>query len=475
MLSTSAFVSLVLGFALVRFFWPRVAATIYVLAIPAFPFYWTPFSVVALNDVSVLQMLATGLAVGMTLESWRDMMHKTLDVPRIAVEAAVFSMIVIWSLSSFDVATTTGVIRSTFFGLLDYWVPFVLALRLARDLRAVREVLWLIAVPAVVVAALAAYEYASQTPIVYAFFADLNSSTGTLQWNPALRAGLLRVQVSFGQATFLAFYLISAGLLLVVLGNTATTRFRRLTAYFSSILVFLVSLLPLVRGAIVGLLVCLAVLVVIAGGRLRRTLFALMAVGLIAIWLTAGFLDRTNSFLADFVLTVIGQAPISVQAQQLENINSRIDLVQVGSDLISRSPPLGYGDLSIYGTNPIQDTANTYLEVGLISGPIGLGLFLLLLTVAAVNLARVRLSEDNPSRVALLNGIIVCYVLTIMCWFDSSWPGQLVQVQFIVLGLAIGWRRMNAGTVVSEVNSKSSQGFIGRVDPAAARRARAVS
>jgi hypothetical protein len=474
-LSTPVFIALVLGFAIVRIVRPRIATAIYVLAIPAFPFYWTPFSVVALNDVSVLRMLAMGLAIGMTLEAWSAMLAHSLNVRRLAVELAVFALIVTWSLSSFDVNTSTAVIRNTFFSLLDYWVPFVLALRLAGDIGAIRQVTWLIAIPAVLVAGVAAYEYARQSPIVYSFFADLHSSTGTLHWNPALRAGLLRVQVSFGQSIFLAFYLISAGLLLIVLGNTTTTRLRRLVAYVSSIFLFLVSFLPLVRGAMVGLAISLAVLVVIAGGRLRRHLLGLMAVGLVTIWLSSGFLDRTNSFLGDFVLTVIGRAPINVQAQQLANLNSRVDLIQVGSDLILRSPPLGYGDSTISGTSPIRDTASTYVQVGLISGPIGLGLFLLMLLFVGVNLVRIHAAEVIPSRRALVNGIIVLYVLTLICWFDSSWPGQLVQVQFIMLGLALGWRRASTAPAVALANSNGSQPIADRVDLLAPRRAKAWS
>jgi hypothetical protein len=430
--------ALIFGIAILYLGRPQTAVGIYVLSIPVFPFYWSPFTLVGLNDVTLLRLLAIGMAVGLVLQTWKSMMTQSLRVRRVAVEVGVGILIIFWSISTFDVVTTTAAVRNLLYNFTDYWVPFVIAWRLAREPRAVREVLRTIAIPGIIVAAVAVYEYLSQFPIVYSFYSDLHSTAGSLNWNPSLRAGLLRTQVSFGQPIFLAFYLVACGLVLIVLGSTAG-RLRRVAAYIGAVGVFLVSILPLARGAMVGLVAGLALLIVIAGGRTRRHLLVLLAIGLATIWISSGFLERTNSFLADFILTVTGQAPIKVQAEQLANFNGRVDVVQVGLDLIQQSPPLGYGDLSVAGTAPIRDVANAFIQVGLISGPIGLGLFTIFLIVVAIRLFRARLAESEPSRVAMLNGIAALFVLSLVCWADSSWPGQLVQIQFMTLGLASGW------------------------------------
>src|SRR5690242_18084016 len=94
--ATAFTLAIILGMAVLRLVRPRVSTAIYVLAIPIFPFYWTPVSVVGLNDLSVLHILALGLTVGMILETWGWMASHTLRVRRLAVELAIALLILFW-------------------------------------------------------------------------------------------------------------------------------------------------------------------------------------------------------------------------------------------------------------------------------------------------------------------------------------------------------------------------------------------
>ena len=60
-------------------------------------------------------------------------------------------------------------------------------------------------------------------------------------------------------------------------------------------------------------------------------------------------------------------------------------------------------------------------------------------------------------------------------WGGSSWPGQLAQIQFLVLGLAVGWRRAGSGHAVAVPNSEGSRLLAATVDPAISRRTKAWS
>jgi hypothetical protein len=168
---------------------------------------------------------------------------------------------------------------------------------------------------------------------------------------------------------------------------------------------------------------------------LRRNLIvgSLVALGVLVVLASA--LADTNAFWGDFALTLSGQAPTDVQAQQLGNLEARVDLLDVGPKLILAAPPLGYGDVSVHGTWPIADVANVFVEVGLVAGPVGLGALLLVVLAAIRGVVRLWATATDEDERLVAAGLTAGLVLVLGSWLDASWPGQFGQVSWLTIGV----------------------------------------
>jgi len=354
-------------------------------------------------------------------------------VRRLGYEAALMTLFIVWSLSSFEVNTLSGAVRNTVFSLVDYWVPAVLAIRLVSAGARTRWLFLWVVIPAICIAAISVYEYIVQWPIIWDFFNNLHTPLIVNHWEPVIVGGRLRVQASFGQPIFLAFYLACASVMLLSLAPYAKGLWRIATIGGSALL-GIVSLLPLARGAMVGLLAAVVVLVIFGTRRGRVLVLGVIVAGILVLWAGAPLLSGANSYWADFILTLAGQARSDVQAQQLRNVDSRFTTAQVGLLLLQRAPVLGYGDINLGGRTPLADVANVFLEVGLQSGLVGLGLFVAYLLFVYRNLIRRWASAKNTSGRQELAALLAITSLLVVCMLDSSWPGQFSQIIWIVLG-----------------------------------------
>jgi|GEM_PF-5164526 len=418
---------------------PRLAIALYLLTLPAFPFYWAPIALPALNYLTVQQAVSIGLLLGFQFELWGQLRRRQLNQKRLTAEALVFAMLLLWSLSGFGITTFTAATRQFFFSLLDYWVPFVLAIRnLATPEKLLPLYRW-ITYPAVAVGGLTLFEYIVQEPVAWNFFSSIQAGTRGDVWMPTLRAGVLRVQATFGQSIFLGFYLACAAMLALIIA-TRSRGVGRVGSGVCAIFLALASFLPMARGSMIGLSIVILVLLLFAKSSARWVIVFGSAMFILFFVIAAPYVPNIANFWNSFVLTAFGGASGGTQASQLANLDYRWGIVGTGLNIIDHAPILGYGDVSVNGTWPIPDVANVFLEVGLISGPLGLIAFVIFVARFLFRLNGIWQEQRGTENRYAIIGLICVYVLILVSWLDSSWPGQFAQLSWLFLGVVGGWR-----------------------------------
>jgi hypothetical protein len=419
----------------------RFVAIVYLLALPLFPFYWTPVSFPILPDLSVQRVVAVGIMLGIVMEALVDLRERRLDMRRLPLDLAVLAMMVIWSLSAFEVSLSQG-LRRILLNLMDFWVPYGLVLRLAVSAKEIKSWLKWIAWPALGIAILTVYEYVTQAPVAWEWFLKLApvGSVGEL-WSPSFRTELLRVQATFGQPIFLGFYLVFAGLAALTLGSLSSGA-KRLWAYLASACLMLVSILPMARGSAIALFVGLSLMLAFGGGGVRWGFLAAFSGAFVLLWLNAGYFEGINSYWSDFILTLVGRAPANVQVAQLANWIGRQDVLDAGLNIIVIGPLFGYGGYgnpAIPETWIISDVVIAFIQVGLVSGVVGFATFIAFLGFVAARALQNWHRERQTVNASLATGLLAGLVIVLFSWAGSSWPGQFTQLGWILLGMIVGW------------------------------------
>lgn len=433
---------------LVLFVWPvlaivylgrkQFAAAIYLLVLVAFPSYWTPIYLPTFNLLSIQHIVAFGIAIGLVLESSDQLVKRTLDYRRLSCDGLVAVVVVIWSLSRFGAGTLTGGFRDMVYNLLDFWFPFSLALRIVVDSDQIKRLSKWVVWPAVGLAGLTLVEIIQQRPIAFEWFSSIYSAPYEDVWAPTMRAGILRVQATMAQPIFLGFHLATAGLLAFLLGVQESNR-KRLLYFLTSGFLLGSSLLPMARGSAIAVAVAIVVMTLMLRGRSRWRLIVAVLLAAGAIWLGTSYFGVATSFWTDFLDTLAGRSAGPAQSYQLENYIYRQYVVVKGLDLIARAPLLGYGDVSVGGTWPIPDVANVFIQVGLVSGPVGLALAIALWFAMFFFLRVLLRRERGQGQRELVIGLLAAILIVLLSWTDSSWPGQYTQIGWMLFGVVVSW------------------------------------
>ncbi len=371
------------------------------------------------------------------LDLLKHMHTHRLDASLLPSIVLVISIAILWSLSSYGTLTFSGAVRGTAFNLLDYVVPCILGLRAARK-DGIEFLVKVTAWPAVVVALLTWWEFTLQTPVVWGWFESLHSSPiATEVWHATSRASSLRAQATFGQPIFLGFYLAFAGILLFFLANRSSGA-GRIGTGFAGAFVLVSSALPMARGSMIAVVVGGLAFLALSGS--KPEWHTLVALAVIAVLFASGvsFLEQPYQFWNEFYQTVVGQAGYGVQTEQLSTWNGRLDMVTVGLDLIGNASLFGYSDVSVNGTWPILDVASVPIQVGLVSGIVGLVGLLILLVFVTWHLFRLWSQERDTSSRVVVATLVAVYLVVLLSWLDSSWPGQFTQIGWLMMGVIVG-------------------------------------
>jgi hypothetical protein len=413
---------------------PGIPSAIYVLLLPVFPFYWTPLKIEVFNLLSIQHLLGVGLAVGLVAEGIFKKAPKGRSQVSRWFEWLVVGMVVVWSISNVQQNSLTAGIRYVFYNLIDFWVPSAIGFRMIRRTTSTKQLFNWILWPAFGIGVLVIIEYIYQTPFAYQWFDDIYRGEYTLQWMPSMRATLWRIQATFGQSIFLGFYLVFAGVISLITADLKGSKDKTIY-YILSISFFLVSLVTLARGPIIGAVITLIVYGTLKGVKMWRRILLGLLVALVLISVGSTVSENLAGFWGDFIATASGQGSSGSDPSQLSTWDYRLDLVRVGTNLLLTGPLLGFGDLSVGDKWGIPDITNVFIEIGLGSGIIGLALFMLFIYFIVRILRKMLRAEKIAGNRVLSSGLASLFLLIVICWLDSSWPGQFTQFCWILIGV----------------------------------------
>ncbi len=262
-----------------------------------------------------------------------------------------------------DVAT--NVIRSALNWGVDVVVPYYAISRHVRSLKSFRDILMSFIVAALLVSSIGAFEFLRH----WILYASAGAALG-VEWNPGYlgRGEFLRATATSGQAIVLGYVLAMAiGFYLAVRRSVPSPILR--TGAMVILLIGIVS--PLSRGPWIGLLAIVFVFIALGDKRaLHFSKFALFGIPLSVVGANTDFGRKLIDYLP-FVGSVDN-----------DNVTYRQNLFDTAFNIILDNPLFGSADYLLRMENLRQgqgliDLVNTFIIVGLNTGFVGLGLYLL--------------------------------------------------------------------------------------------------
>ena len=359
-------------------------------------------------------------------------------------------------------STFTNTLRSgVFYPFMDVFLPYYVASRSLKNLQGFRDALMGFAVAALVLSAIAAFEFARH----WLLYSSLDDVLG-VQWgygNYLERGqGSLRALGSVGQPIPLGYVMaVAAGFFLYLRKSVPNT-----IAWGLGLLLLIVGLIASVsRGPWVGAAAMLLVFIAtspFAGRRLVQ--LGLLGILIFPVLLVTPAGEKIIDYLP-FVGTV-----------EAENVTYRQRLLENSIQVILQNPFFGASDF-IYSPamqelkqgQGIIDIVNTYLGIGLGSGLVGLSLFSGFFVAVAVGIFKgMRNLADRNSELYLLGQVLFSTLLGILVIiFTVSSISVIPVIYWSVAGLGVAYARMLALAKAPEKSTGTAR--FSRFQPATMR------
>jgi O-antigen ligase len=333
------------------------------------------------------------------------------------------------------VDTFTNALRhGVFYAFIDIFLPYYVASRSLKDLRGFRDALMGFAVAALVLSAIAAFEFARH----WLLYRPLGAALGELYGlgNYMERgAGHLRAQGSTGHAIVLGYVVaVAAGLFLFLRKS-----FPNAMAWGLGMLLLMAGLVAsLSRGPWMGAAAMFLVFVATGPSAGRR----FVRLGLAGALVFGMLLASPAGDYLPFVGTI-----------EAENITYRERLLEVSIEVIKQNPLFGAPDVmqlpvmqQMRQGEGIIDIVNSYLGVGLESGLVGLSIFAGFFIAVAVGIFKsMRSLPDRNDELYLLGQALSSTLLGILVIIGTASSISVVPVIYwSVAGLGIAYARMLA-------------------------------
>lgn len=338
-----------------------------------------------------------------------------------------------------NASTFTNSLRyGVFYAFIDIFLPYYVASRSLKDLQGFRDVLMGFAVAALVLGAIACFEFMRH----WLLYSGLEGALG-VKWNflgYLSREGDLRAVGSTGQAIPLGYVMAVAIGFFLYLKSFVPSR----AAWTLGMLLLIAGLIASIsRGPWVGAAVMFLVFVATgASGGSRLLKLGLLGAVSIPILLVTPVGEKIVSYLP-FVGTV-----------EATTVAYRQRLLEISIGVILQNPLFGAYDYMYspamqdlkQGTEGFIDMVNSYLAVGLASGLVGLSLFAgFFIAVAAGIFKGFRKLTDRNDEHYLLGQALLATLLGIMAIiFTVSSITVIPVVYWSVAGLGVAYARMLA-------------------------------
>lgn len=355
----------------------------------------------------------------------------------------------------YQVDSWTNTARYAIYSLLDVWLPYYVGSRSLRDVRAFRDVAMSLICASMVVALVAVFETVRHWLLYVPLEAALDAQWGL--GNYLGRGSFLRAQGPTGQPIVLGYLMVVALALYPYLRRSVPMQ-PRWWLGFALLLAGLVASFS--RGPWVAALIALTVFRFSTPKAVGGSLKAAAVVGAIVLIVMASPFGAAIREYLPFVGTI-----------EAANVDYRQHLLEASVQIILQNPLFGStnymyslisADLTIGG---MVDVVNTYLAIGLSSGLVGLGCFAGAFAHALLSVVRGmrRLPDRDGEQHALGSGVLACLVGVMVTIFTVSSISLIPVVYWAVLGLAVGYARLNVRTADLEAASP----ITGRLSPRA--------
>ncbi|QXI50130.1 O-antigen ligase family protein [Pseudomonas anuradhapurensis] len=331
--------------------------------------------------------------------------------------------------------TLTDTLRQTFYLYIDVLLPYYVASRGLRQISDFKDTLLAFVLASFLLALIGVAEYVRHW-LLYSALVDAMgvpwSMSGYLD-----RGGSLRASVTTGQAIVLGYVMsVAIGLFLFVQGYVRRPWQRLMGALLLAAGLFA----PLSRGPWIGAMVIVVVFVALGKGALRR-LALLAAAGMLALPLLTAVPGGDK--VLD-LLPYIGNV-------DKDNITYRERLMDNAWIVIQRNPLFGSFDFrntpemqSMIQGEGIIDIVNTYINVALRVGLVGLGLFLAFFASVLLGLRKAMRSfpDKDDERRQLGRALLATLAGILVIIFTVSSITFIPVVYWTIAGLGVGYSQM---------------------------------
>jgi hypothetical protein len=424
-----------------------------VFAVPPFRVDVPGFGGMPLMQVNHIRWLT----VALLLPAWINLRKEPGYEPfgRLLVDKFLIAYVLLWLVLNSVSTTVTNLMRIGFYFGLDIILPYIVASRALRDLRAYRDAIMSFLVAALLIGPLGLLELVRS----WLLYNWLDESMGLPRWgfgNYLPRDAFLRGAASTGHPIVLGYVMVvGLGLTLYLRSMVESGKLRALIiAGLGAGLLGAMSRGPWVAGAVMGVVIVLTA--PNAGKRMMQAALGGMLVIGVAIATPQG--QRAIDYLP-WIGTVESQ-----------NVDFRERLLEVSLGVLAHYPFFGALDFlnhpdmeQMRGGDGIIDMVNEYLAVAMATGIVGLSLFVAPFVLAGVGIARVLRTVKAELELHLLGRALLAALVGIMVTIATVAAITVVPIVYLsIIGMSVGYLRLVA-------RMRAEQRHTSLADPAAIR------
>ncbi len=347
----------------------------------------------------------------------------------------LFVYIILIVLLNLRDTTFTDSLREGFYKFTDIFLPYYIASRAIKKPSQMKEVFIALVIGSAIIATIGIFEFIFH----WLLYSNLQTALG-IDWSVGRylpRGEYLRAVASLGQPIVMGYVMVVALGTFLSLNNAIRSKSLRLLG-FALLLGGLVA--PLSRGPWIGAAVMILVFVATGPYAIKR-----LSMLTIALLMTIPFLGQIPGGQK-----VMDLLPF-VGTTENENIDYRERLLDNSAIVFNRHPLLGtvdyrdqLADLGMKQGEGIVDVVNSYLDIILGHGLIGLCLFLGFFWLALSSvIKRMRENQDKNSELYLFGrGLLSTLLAILLTIFTVSSIMVIPIVYWIMAGLSVSFARM---------------------------------
>jgi O-antigen ligase len=356
--------------------------------------------------------------------------------------------------------TLTNSLRSSFYSLTDIWLPYYVASRALTSFEEYRAVASAFLISVAIMAAIAAFETSRFWLLYNALRYALDAPPPLLLYLTRGAGGLLRAKAATNQPIVLGYQMMIAISLFTFL-RFETIRTKTMWLAGGCLVAGLVASLS--RGPWVGTAIALLLVVALGPGKGKRIVWSAGAVMAALVVLAISPFGRTLLEYLPFVGSV-----------EAENVDYRFTLWEISLDVARLHP--WFGD-QFFMRNPMMeplrqgqgiiDVTNSYLQVLLAHGAVGLALFIVPFISALRAARRLQLAAiaNGDEHVERLGRALLATVVGIMVTIATvSSIDTIPTLYWVVIGLCVGTTRAFYSEARSAQAQKSVRHYAGGYD-----------